>query len=124
MATKYIDVETGKNSNSDHEHIDSSSEEEKNEFQYYNPKEQSLKLSQNGDMAELQGSLEGQINPINYSGTQINVWGFPGQDLGSILDRRRQQSNPQIGYLTEQMLKVVLFKIKKFFLDQFKIFFF
>ena len=47
-----------------------------------------------------------EINPINYSGTQINVWGYPTPEIASILDRRKQQVNPQIGYLTEQMLKV------------------
>lgn len=56
------------------------------------------------DFAELQGSVEGPINPVNYSGTQINVWGFPGPELGNIL-APRPPPTPQLGFLTDQMIK-------------------
>ena len=56
------------------------------------------------DIAELQGSVEGPINPVNYSGTQINVWGFPTPELANYLAPK--QPTPQMGYLTEQMIKV------------------
>lgn len=56
------------------------------------------------DLAELQGSVEGPINPVNYSGTQINVWGFPGPEIGNFL-APRQPPQPQMGFLTDQMIK-------------------
>lgn len=57
------------------------------------------------DMAEIQGSIDGPINPINYSGTQINIWGFPGPNLANVIDPKDQQ--PNLGALTEQMIKVI-----------------
>lgn len=56
-----------------------------------------------GDLAEMQGSVEGPINPVNYSGTQINVWGFPGPEIANYLAPRPPQT--QTGFLTEQMIK-------------------
>ncbi len=57
------------------------------------------------DFAEIRGSIEGGPgNPINYSGTQINVRGIPPPDLTSFLDPKHKQ--PNLGYLTDQMLKV------------------
>lgn len=58
-----------------------------------------------GDMAELQGSVEGPINPVNYSGTQINVWGFPTPEL---VDYLKPKPQVQTGFLTEQMIKVAI----------------
>ena len=55
------------------------------------------------DYAEFQGSVEGPINPINYSGTQINVWGIPGPNIASFLEKKTPQ--PNVGYLTDQMIK-------------------
>lgn len=38
---------------------------------------------------DFEGHIEGPINPVNYSGTQINVWGIPPPNLGGFLDSRR-----------------------------------
>lgn len=65
---------------------------------------QFMRPGANGDMAELQGSVEGPINPVNYSGTQINVWGFPTPELANYLAPRQPQ--PNLGYLTDQMIRV------------------
>jgi len=56
----------------------------------------------------ISGSLEGPINPINYSGTQINVWGFPpvGADLANLLQTNKQE--PNLGPITDKMIKVWL----------------
>jgi len=55
----------------------------------------------------VQGSVEGPISPVNYAGTQINIWGTPGgnwtDELMHIADPSR---NPNYGYMTEQMLEV------------------
>lgn len=69
------------------------------------------------DIAELQGSVEGPINPVNYSGTQINVWGFPTPELANYLAPK--QPTPQMGYLTEQMIKVnyILINLYYMFFD-------
>lgn len=40
---------------------------------------------------DFEGHIEGPINPVNYSGTQINVWGIPPPNLGGFLDSRRQK---------------------------------
>lgn len=57
----------------------------------------------------VQGSIEGPISPVNYAGTQINIWGTPGGNLTegllSVADPNR---NPNYGYMTEQMLQVGL----------------
>ena len=59
------------------------------------------------DAVHIQGSVEGPISPVNYSGTQINVWGLPGgrwtEELMHAADPNR---NPNFGYMTEQMLDV------------------
>lgn len=60
--------------------------------------------------AELYGSVEGPINPVNYTGTQINVWGFPTPDLAAFLVKKKPETN--IGFLTDQMIKVKISLIK------------
>ena len=59
------------------------------------------------DSFNIQGSIEGPISPVNYAGTQVNVWGTPGghwaDGLLNIADPNR---NPNYGYMTEQMLEV------------------
>ena len=54
--------------------------------------------------SDLQGSIEGPINPINYAGTQINIWGFPPVDLGTLIDPN--STNSHLGFMTEQMINV------------------
>ena len=56
----------------------------------------------------ISGSLEGPINPINYSGTQINVWGFPpaGADLANLLQTNTSKEQTHLGPITDQMIKV------------------
>ena len=44
---------------------------------------------------DFEGHIEGPINPVNYHGTQINVWGIPPPNLGGFLDPRRQIQQPQ-----------------------------
>lgn len=46
----------------------------------YNPYEEKIKPY------EMQGAIEGPINPTNYSGTQINIWGFPSGDFAPLAD--------------------------------------
>ena len=55
---------------------------------------------------DLQGSIEGPINPTNYAGTQINIWGFPPADLGSLIDPTTTRSN--YGLMTQEMINVSL----------------
>ncbi len=43
---------------------------------------------------EFEGAIEGSINPVNYSGTQINVWGIPPGNIGNFLNRNPQQPPP------------------------------
>jgi len=76
------------------------SDEDQPKNQFLNP----YQKRQSNDYLELQGSVDGPINPINYSGTQINVWGFPTPDMGNLLNKKEPQ--PAVGYLTEQMIKV------------------
>ncbi len=45
---------------------------------------------------EFEGAIEGPINPVNYSGTQINVWGVPPGNIGNFLNRNQQQQVPQM----------------------------
>ena len=122
VATRYIDVTLNGDNEannyrpySDHEQNDSSySDEEQPEFMNRFPRSQSgVDQSKNhqlvpfggaNDMAEIQGSIDGPINPINYSGTQINIWGFPTPDIGNLIEPKAVE--PKLGYLTDQMIKV------------------
>lgn len=55
----------------------------------------------------VQGSIEGPISPVNYAGTQINIWGTPGGNLTEGLIHIADPSrNSNFGYMTEQMLNV------------------
>ena len=129
VATRYIDVtlngDNEKNNYhpySDHEQNDSSySDDDQPEFMSrfprshsgVDPKNQQLvPLGAANDMAEIQGSIDGPINPINYSGTQINIWGFPTPDIGSLIEPKSNQ--PQLGALTDQMIKVTKFENLRF----------
>jgi hypothetical protein len=57
----------------------------------------------------MNGAIEGPINPTNYSGTQINIWGFPPTDIAGLTDAAGLNPKPQnLGYMTEDMIKVVL----------------
>lgn len=116
IATRYIDVFPDKSSNSDHDHdqdeLSYSDEEPQQEFMnsFSNNSIQKRRNSDSsrksmGDLSELQGSVEGPINPVNYSGTQINVWGFPTPELVNYL-APRQQPQVQTGFLTEAMIRV------------------
>jgi hypothetical protein len=53
---------------------------------------------------DLQGSIEGPINPTNYAGTQINIWGFPPTDLASLIDPTT--TRPNYGLMTQEMINV------------------
>ena len=99
-------------SDSDHEHLDeSSSDEEPIEIPTHRPKADSSRQRSNRqpleNMGELYGSVEGPINPVNYTGTQINVWGFPTPDLAAFLQKKKPET--QVGFLTDQMIKVIIF---------------
>lgn len=55
----------------------------------------------------IQGSIEGPISPVNYAGTQINIWGTPGGNLTEgLLNVADPSRNSNFGYMTEQMLDV------------------
>ncbi len=68
------------------------------------------------DSFNVQGSIEGPISPVNYAGTQINIWGTPGghwtDELIHMADPSR---NPNFGYMTEQMLEVSFEQKETFF---------
>ena len=54
---------------------------------------------------------DGPFNPVNYSGTQINVWGAPpGGKWPAVFGTGppTPQYPVQYGYLTEQMIEVSL----------------
>ncbi|CAF0755465.1 unnamed protein product [Rotaria sordida] len=71
-----------------------------------NPPKNDLGRNAWDDSFTVQGSIEGPISPVNYAGTQINIWGTPGghwtDELLHIADPNR---NPNYGYMTEQMLE-------------------
>lgn len=103
-------------SDSDHEQMDESSpsDEEPNEIVIQRPKPDSSRprfnkppLPMDMNMGEMYGSVEGPINPVNYTGTQINVWGYPTPDLAAFLQRKKPET--QVGFLTDQMIKVIYF---------------
>jgi annexin A6 len=80
-----------------------SDEEEYNQFQNNFPKNKSNGRSRkhskrnddsSSELAEFQGLLENPSNPINYSGTQINVWGLPTPDLGSYIAPKNNIAPP------------------------------
>lgn len=121
VTTKYIDVVPDKSEEpqyafSDNEHNESSySDEEPNEFvakfpvKNNKPEQPKTVMRQSySDLGELQGSVEGPINPVNYHGTQINVWGFPHPELANFL-QPKQEPQPALGYLTDQMIRVNIF---------------
>ena len=59
------------------------------------------------DSFQLSGSVEGPISPVNYAGTQINIWGIPGGNLTEgLLHVADPSRNPNFGYMTEEMIKV------------------
>ena len=59
------------------------------------------------DGITVQGSVEGPISPVNYAGTQINIWGTPGGNLTEgLLHVADPSRNPNFGYMTEEMLQV------------------
>lgn len=109
IATRYIDVVTDRlhNSNSDHEHNDSSLSDEEQEVSNNFQKRKNSDSSRRSmsEMGEIQGSVEGPINPVNYSGTQINVWGFPTPELTNFLAPKPPPT--QTGFLTENMIRVI-----------------
>jgi hypothetical protein len=58
---------------------------------------------------ELEASVEGPINPVNYSGTQINIWGVTPPDLAALVDSTRNGPSNQhasLGPMTEDMINV------------------
>lgn len=71
-----------------------------------------ISSTERDDSYHVEGSIEGPISPINYSGTQVNVWGIPAgrwtDDLMNVADSNKQS---QFGYMTEQMLQVKLASI-------------
>ncbi|UJR35955.1 hypothetical protein I4U23_028696 [Adineta vaga] len=56
------------------------------------------------DGFNVQSTIEGPISPVNYAGTQINIWGSPG---GNMSDELMHIADPSrnYGYMTEQMLE-------------------
>ena len=105
VATRYIDVLPIKPS-SDHEHdITESSYSEDESVSSNRSRTNSVKFRRrsSSELGELRGTIDGAINPINYSGTQINVWGFPNPELANFLPKPNQT---QMGFLTENMIKV------------------
>jgi hypothetical protein len=60
--------------------------------------------------------VEGPISPVNYAGTQINIWGTPGGHWSDeLLHMADPSRNPNFGYMTEQMLEVNFVKQNLFF---------
>ncbi|CAF0771349.1 unnamed protein product [Didymodactylos carnosus] len=59
------------------------------------------------DAFNVQGSVEGPISPVNYAGTQVNIWGIPpgGQFSDELLHMADPSRNSQYGYMTEKMLE-------------------
>lgn len=73
------------------------------------------KQSSKDDVVEVQGALEGgPSNPVNYSGTQINVWGLPTPGLANLFGGR-QPPQPNIGPHTQDMINVIPFDINLFY---------
>jgi len=102
---------------SDHENIDYSSSTDE-ETEQPQPQSNKFKKSFNIDPKmmmmkhhhdDMYGSLEGPINPVNYTGTQLNVFGpmpiLAGSDLANFF-QRKQKPEPNVGFLTDQMIKV------------------
>ncbi len=57
---------------------------------------------------DVEASIEGPINPVNYSGTQINIWGLTPPDLAALVDSTHFGSSKQtaLGPMTEDMINV------------------
>jgi hypothetical protein len=127
VSTKYIDVvlppQTSSVYFSDHQEVSSMSDDDEDNDSSNNEDDDVQKpkpKSKNNNKktpplplplpldTNISGSLEGPINPINYSGTQINVWGFPpvGADLANLLQTNKQE--PNLGPITDKMIKVCL----------------
>ena len=103
------------NEDDDTEDNDDDDDKEPSEFLKHRNKNanKALPNQQNQHQTEISGSLEGPINPVNYSGTQINVWGFPGgassDQLTSLLlqqDAKSKEEQLKLGPLTDEMIKV------------------
>jgi hypothetical protein len=63
-----------------------------------------MMMKHNND--DMYGSLEGPINPVNYTGTQVNMFGpILGPDFASFF-QRKQKPEANVGFLTDQMIKV------------------
>jgi hypothetical protein len=108
VATRFIEVSPGGGNvnGSDRELNESSYSDDEQQAEFVSRFPARPGVGSNPDVAELQGSVEGPINPVNYSGTQINVWGgFPSPDLANFLAPKQ----PQTGFLTEQMIRVTIF---------------
>lgn len=112
VATRYIDVTLDSTINnnssnlrqSDYENNDSSysdEEDNNNRGSRRRSSNRSINDEPRADMAEVQGSIDGPINPVNYSGTQINIWGFPTPEIGNLIEPKPAN----LGFLTEQMIK-------------------
>ncbi|CAF0830960.1 unnamed protein product [Adineta ricciae] len=56
------------------------------------------------DGYNVQSTIEGAISPVNYAGTQINIWGTPGGNMTDGL-MHLADSGKNYGYMTEQMLE-------------------
>lgn len=95
---------------SDHEQeINESSYSDDDEYTNKSRRDSVQLRRSSSDFGEMQGSVEGPINPVNYSGTQINVWGFPSPDLVNYLHKPQPQT--QVGFLTENMIKVICYNL-------------
>lgn len=142
VSTKYIDVVLPPSSSnivyfSDHQDVSSTSDNDSSDeplnINNNNNKPKLKKSKSKQSLQEQQqqlplplplldtnisGSLEGPINPINYSGTQINVWGFPpgGADLANLLQTNTTpKEQTHLGPITDQMIKVIV--VAGLFLD-------
>jgi hypothetical protein len=63
----------------------------------------------NNNNIEVESRLEGPIRPINYSGTQINVWGMPTPNMQELFGggANKQRQQPHLGPHTADMLNKV-----------------
>ena len=136
VSTKYIDVVVAPSSSnvvyfSDHQDVSSTSDNDSsdeplnnnnNNKPMFKKSKSKQSLSEQKQLplplplldTNISGSLEGPINPINYSGTQINVWGFPpgGADLANLLQTNSTtKEQTHLGPITDQMIKVIMLRV-------------
>lgn len=111
VSTKYIDVTVEPSYYSNNNSSYSDVEEEPSEFIESFPapvqtRRQSIpEVKRPNGFTEFEASVEGPINPVNYGGTQVNVWGIPPGNLSNLFQQPKRDQQPQLGYLTDQMIQ-------------------